>query len=104
MIRRPPRSTLFPYTTLFRSNQKIYPGFRLILEGSQLNAGVVQVGISRLAPVTPASGDISNIQITIPLPPGLTAGVNSVHGIQSVLLEEPTSAPNGVISNSEQFI
>src|SRR2546429_2905096 len=25
MIRRPPRSTLFPYTTLFRSNH-IYPG------------------------------------------------------------------------------
>src|SRR3712207_8977893 len=23
MIRRPPRSTLFPYTTLFRSNQRI---------------------------------------------------------------------------------
>src|SRR2546425_9582644 len=28
MIRRPPRSTLFPYTTLFRSN-KILAGFRL---------------------------------------------------------------------------
>src|SRR5256885_6369759 len=28
MIRRPPRSTLFPYTTLFRSRV----GFRLILE------------------------------------------------------------------------
>src|SRR6266511_5568534 len=27
MIRRPPRSTLFPYTTLFRSHQeRIYPG------------------------------------------------------------------------------
>src|SRR5690242_21533713 len=26
MIRRPPRSTLFPYTTLFRSQQK-YPNF-----------------------------------------------------------------------------
>src|SRR3712207_9573738 len=25
MIRRPPRSTLFPYTTLFRSDQGIYP-------------------------------------------------------------------------------
>src|SRR2546429_5916912 len=25
MIRRPPRSTLFPYTTLFRSNQKSGP-------------------------------------------------------------------------------
>src|SRR5256885_13677001 len=24
MIRRPPRSTLFPYTTLFRSQQKVY--------------------------------------------------------------------------------
>src|SRR2546426_5308545 len=27
MIRRPPRSTLFPYTTLFRSPQNL-PGFR----------------------------------------------------------------------------
>src|SRR5258708_16134945 len=25
MIRRPPRSTLFPYTTLFRSRWQIYP-------------------------------------------------------------------------------
>src|SRR2546430_4139595 len=26
MIRRPPRSTLFPYTTLFRSNDSVYTG------------------------------------------------------------------------------
>src|SRR2546422_6492650 len=26
MIRRPPRSTLFPYTTLFRSNRGCLPG------------------------------------------------------------------------------
>src|SRR3712207_7241501 len=26
MIRRPPRSTLFPYTTLFRSHRRILPG------------------------------------------------------------------------------
>src|SRR3712207_8161094 len=25
MIRRPPRSTLFPYTTLFRSEESLYP-------------------------------------------------------------------------------
>src|SRR3712207_8910495 len=25
MIRRPPRSTLFPYTTLFRSRGEVYP-------------------------------------------------------------------------------
>src|SRR2546422_8456505 len=28
MIRRPPRSTLFPYTTLFRSRPRPLPGFR----------------------------------------------------------------------------
>src|SRR5260370_3981583 len=26
MIRRPPRSTLFPYTTLFRSGESLVPG------------------------------------------------------------------------------
>src|SRR3712207_7023888 len=26
MIRRPPRSTLFPYTTLFRSRHRLHPG------------------------------------------------------------------------------
>src|SRR5258708_12041479 len=26
MIRRPPRSTLFPYTTLFRSTRRAWPG------------------------------------------------------------------------------
>src|SRR3712207_8324395 len=27
MIRRPPRSTLFPYTTLFRSESGVWPGW-----------------------------------------------------------------------------
>src|SRR3712207_8073021 len=35
MIRRPPRSTLFPYTTLFRSLQGLRP------EASQLRTGVL---------------------------------------------------------------
>src|SRR5687768_18040874 len=31
MIRRPPRSTLFPYTTLFRSNKRtVLPGAALV--------------------------------------------------------------------------
>src|SRR5207253_8534751 len=34
MIRRPPRSTLFPYTTLFRSQDE--PTFRRFLESTQL--------------------------------------------------------------------
>src|SRR5256885_16699195 len=31
MIRRPPRSTLFPYTTLFRSLQPVQPGRHAVL-------------------------------------------------------------------------
>src|SRR3989441_9493628 len=31
MIRRPPRSTLFPYTTLFRSATEVVDGDRLVL-------------------------------------------------------------------------
>src|SRR5436305_5398455 len=34
MIRRPPRSTLFPYTTLFRS----VPGVRLVVPAAQLRS------------------------------------------------------------------
>src|SRR2546430_5120482 len=37
MIRRPPRSTLFPYTTLFRSAAQHLPGNR-VLPGFQLHA------------------------------------------------------------------
>src|SRR3712207_8899306 len=36
MIRRPPRSTLFPYTTLFRSRAKPVPGRRRKLSDAQL--------------------------------------------------------------------
>src|SRR6266513_5598821 len=36
MIRRPPRSTLFPYTTLFRSSRPRVPGQRLTVRLSQL--------------------------------------------------------------------
>src|SRR5258708_26401730 len=40
MIRRPPRSTLFPYTTLFRSSLAISNGGSLILGGTLTLAGV----------------------------------------------------------------
>src|SRR3712207_7261813 len=40
MIRRPPRSTLFPYTTLFRSNGKAYDARALPL-GISFNQALV---------------------------------------------------------------
>src|SRR3712207_8431590 len=39
MIRRPPRSTLFPYTTLFRSRRRRGP---LLLEPADVEVGVVR--------------------------------------------------------------
>src|SRR2546430_9812209 len=49
MIRRPPRSTLFPYTTLFRSNDSLYPRggrghLRVQLEDAeQLTSNIVRL-------------------------------------------------------------
>src|SRR3712207_9162078 len=46
MIRRPPRSTLFPYTTLFRSrpDRRRGPGPRRVLPGARGRPGVQQQG------------------------------------------------------------
>src|SRR5947208_12646933 len=47
MIRRPPRSTLFPYTTLFRSGLQIRPH---VGEAGELRAELVQQAIRYLQP------------------------------------------------------
>src|SRR2546429_2554861 len=40
MIRRPPRSTLFPYTTLFRSDGGVAPGYELKLNSYDLGVDI----------------------------------------------------------------
>src|SRR5256884_4884643 len=54
MIRRPPRSTLFPYTTLFRSHAEgdLAEGDDVVFDGDRLgDAGAVQEGPVRGAGV-----------------------------------------------------
>src|SRR5258708_19326536 len=47
MIRRPPRSTLFPYTTLFRSRQyQIDDAFALSVWWTETNDGAAGVGLA----------------------------------------------------------
>src|SRR3712207_7461805 len=46
MIRRPPRSTLFPYTTLFRSQLRNSLGGGLHLSNPQVDALLAQAGIA----------------------------------------------------------
>src|SRR2546429_5590590 len=46
MIRRPPRSTLFPYTTLFRSNLGITPtDFLPVSKPGEFDAAIRQLGL-----------------------------------------------------------
>src|SRR5438067_9848401 len=43
MIRRPPRSTLFPYTTLFRSGEQLRAaGYRAVVVGGPEDRGLAQ--------------------------------------------------------------
>src|SRR3712207_7033868 len=50
MIRRPPRSTLFPYTTLFRSAEgRLGPGDRGGVGGGADHARRVQVAVTGVA-------------------------------------------------------
>src|SRR5687767_15473028 len=50
MIRRPPRSTLFPYTTLFRSTDRLTPGERARVRN--LDVGLVFQSFNLLGDLT----------------------------------------------------
>src|SRR3712207_3975708 len=58
MIRRPPRSTLFPYTTLFRSNWK-----ESYMKRNLLVVALVSLGVQGLAHASfPADAEWSQLQ------------------------------------------
>src|SRR3712207_1527247 len=77
MIRRPPRSTLFPYTTLFRSNVyalgDIVPGLQLAHRGFQQGIFVAE----EIAGLAPAVIDESAIpRVTYCEPEVASVGLN----------------------------
>src|SRR2546422_5840215 len=59
MIRRPPRSTLFPYTTLFRSRAELDPGRHGRGDGER-QEGVV-LGLGRPEAVVPERLDLARV-------------------------------------------
>src|SRR2546422_11274960 len=79
MIRRPPRSTLFPYTTLFRSL------------GSAPSRGVLTADASLLYVAHAAAGRVMPVQIGIrqmlrPIPVGERPGVSRLVPGEDLLL------------------
>src|SRR2546430_3774907 len=67
MIRRPPRSTLFPYTTLFRSTERVHAGIhQFALPSSRISAGTSKARITVASKMIPAARPIANSLISKP--------------------------------------
>src|SRR2546422_10165525 len=76
MIRRPPRSTLFPYTTLFRSIMDLHAGVSLFLAGR----------IAPLALLPPAVAGVAGMlwfRSMLAFPVDLLTG--AVHGTDAIV-------------------
>src|SRR2546427_8257450 len=78
MIRRPPRSTLFPYTTLFRSVARAQPA----VVGEGLG------GVFGALPIAAHHAGATHLQFPVLANPHLHAGQGVAHGGRS---EEHTS-------------
>src|SRR3712207_8751879 len=63
MIRRPPRSTLFPYTTLFRSDMEalngLIQGFEVAFLPANLLAALIGVALGTAIGVLPGLGPLA---------------------------------------------
>src|SRR5258708_2964752 len=81
MIRRPPRSTLFPYTTLFRSSAKCWPIFMITAASVCCNFWVSSAGGSVPgSTVSTSSPQVIGARAFVQLPDiADTAGITS-HG------------------------
>src|SRR3712207_5574453 len=90
MIRRPPRSTLFPYTTLFRSRgrlvrQLLTESVVLALLGGALGLAVARAGLAALGALSPANlprvGDVGVDPRVLAYTLGITLACGLVFGL-----------------------
>src|SRR2546430_12574072 len=89
MIRRPPRSTLFPYTTLFRSNQ--HPDVH-VAEARQLAAQAIGLLTTELEQERPAGSKEV---------PGLTQDPHFLRSGGALLLERSGEHTSAIQSQSK---
>src|SRR5256885_11368529 len=85
MIRRPPRSTLFPYTTLFRSGEPVF----VIERSAPLTMVVVAVAVLFVRLGSAVTAETEAVFVRVPLAAGETVTTMSI-----VALAPPGKIPS----------
>src|SRR5260370_23485004 len=90
MIRRPPRSTLFPYTALFRSSETnaVLPANEALSMGSK----VLGLTLKTAGSWTATASDVSNTNKTANISSAITVGAATFVKLQ-LLVPGETAAP-----------
>ncbi|PXF58912.1 MAG: DUF4255 domain-containing protein [Candidatus Methanogaster sp.] len=81
----------------------IVSGSTLTITGRQLRGDVTQVRVGGVE-VTPAPEQLTDTEISLPLPSGLQAGVQGVQVIHQMLMGKPPTPHQGVESNVAAFV
>src|SRR2546429_5216172 len=101
MIRRPPRSTLFPYTTLFRSaSVQITP--TVIKFATELRYEIVQGNLAKFSVMLPANHALTRVEG--PQIRDWQATMEGDHQILTVELIKPVEKSYGLKLFSEQTV
>jgi hypothetical protein len=86
-----------------RSDMPILARHRLVLRGKQLKGERTSVRVGGVT-VRPDAPSLTDTEIALDLPPGLSAGVQSVQVIHEFLMGEPETPHSGVESNLAAFV
>ena len=93
MIRRPPRSTLFPYTTLFRSTANNYHGANRLGANSLLSASVDGWFVLPLAVLNYLAGLVGSRPLSPEAPQALATVADTRKRIESLVAVGGTHRP-----------
>lgn len=85
------------------ADQLIISTSSIVITGKRLRGDVTKVSVGGVE-VTPASEEVSDTQITVPLPASLHAGVQGLQVIQPNLIGTPPVEHRGVESNLAAFV
>src|SRR3712207_2110752 len=88
MIRRPPRSTLFPYTTLFRSGRTLSQAYIIVDEAQNASRLQMKMVLTRLGEGAKmvVTGDPTQVDLLNPRDSGLAHALGILDGVKGVAI------------------